>query len=499
MTEGQRREGSVEQLTVWRRLLAEPARPVSIAARPNAHWYAVGTVCIGAFMGQLDASIVTLALPTIAREFHASLVDVEWVSLTYLLVLVSAITVVGRLADMTGRKLLYLYGFLVFTAGSALCGLAPNLLALDGARIVQAIGAAMLQANSVALIVHSVPERTLSRAIGIQGAAQAIGLALGPAIGGLLIALGGWRLIFFVNVPVGILGTVLGWFLLPRSRDLAPRVGFDWLGASLFVPAVAAFMAALAEGSQVGWGSPTIVVLLASAAGALALFVAHERRCPAPMVDLGLFRRPHFSAGIGSGLLSYTVMFGILFVVPFYLEGRRHLGPAQTGLTLTALPAALAVVAPLAGRLADRIGPRPVTIGGMVVTGTGLVLLSLAHHETTALLAELALVGSGLGAFIPANNAAIMRSAPRHQAGVAAGILNMTRGFGTSLGVAVTGLVYSVAAGIAGTGIASDRGGRSVAHGFTVAAAFLAMVAVLAALVASARSSALPAQRRPTA
>ena len=176
------------------------------------------TVCIGAFMGQLDASIVTVALPRLGRDLHASVGLVEWVALAYLLVLVATVATVGRIADAVGRKLLYVYGFGVFTAGSVLCGLAPTLAVVIAARALQAVGAAMLQANSVALIAEAVPRRLLGRAVGVQGTAQALGLALGPAVGGALLAIGGWRLIFFVNLPAGVIGLALGWFLLPRSR-----------------------------------------------------------------------------------------------------------------------------------------------------------------------------------------------------------------------------------------------------------------------------------------
>ncbi|MHB8328706.1 MAG: MFS transporter, partial [Acidimicrobiales bacterium] len=210
----------------WRRLLVEPPRPAAVRDRPSAFWLVVATVCIGAFMNQLDASIVTVAFPTLQRQFHVTIGAVTWVGLTYLLTLVGLITAVGRVADMVGRKLLYIYGFLVFIVGSALCGLAPTLGALDVFRVLQGIGAAMIQANSVAIIVLAVPAGKLGRAIGIQGAAQALGLAMGPTLGGLLIALGGWRLIFFVNVPAGLIGTALGWFLIPRSRHLQARVAF---------------------------------------------------------------------------------------------------------------------------------------------------------------------------------------------------------------------------------------------------------------------------------
>ena len=240
----------------WQRLLVEPRRPESVRNRENAYWLAVAAVCIGAFMGQLDASIVTVALPTLQRTFHASVGAVTWVGLSYLLVLVATVTAVGRFADMWGRKLLYVYGFAIFVIGSALCGLAPSLGALIAFRVLQAVGAAMLQANSVAIIVIAVPRASLGKAIGIQGAAQAIGLALGPSIGGLLLAAGGWRLIFMVNVPFGVLGVIAGLLLIPRSLHLSDRVPFDWLGLGLFFPAVVAVLSAISFGNTYGWTSP---------------------------------------------------------------------------------------------------------------------------------------------------------------------------------------------------------------------------------------------------
>ena len=208
-------------------------------------------------MGQLDASIVTVALPTLQRTFHASVGAVTWVGLSYLLVLVATVTAVGRFADMWGRKLLYIYGFAIFVIGSALCGLAPSLGVLIAFRVLQAIGAAMLQANSVAIIVLAVPRASLGKAIGIQGAAQAVGLALGPSVGGLLLAAGGWRLIFMVNVPFGVLGVIAGLLLIPRSLHLGDRVPFDWKGLSLFFPAIVAVLSAISFGNSYGWTSPS--------------------------------------------------------------------------------------------------------------------------------------------------------------------------------------------------------------------------------------------------
>ncbi|HZD87179.1 MAG TPA: MFS transporter, partial [Gaiellaceae bacterium] len=332
------------QQPLVRRVLLEPARPRGIARRPNAWWLAVATVCVGAFMGQLDASIVSLAFPTLQRDFHATLGAVQWVGLSYLLVLVALVPAVGRAADMAGRKLLYIYGFVVFTVGSALCGIAPGLLALDGFRALQALGAAMLQANSVAIIALAAPREKLGRAIGIQGAAQALGLSLGPAVGGVLIAAGGWRLIFFVNVPAGILGAAAGWFLIPRSRELQERTRFDWLGLVLFAPALSALLVALSYGNQLGWATAAVIGALAAAVVLGGGFLLHERRTRAPMIDLRLFARAAFSAGIASGLLSYLVLFGALFVTPFFLESDRGLSPGATGALLTALPIALGLV-----------------------------------------------------------------------------------------------------------------------------------------------------------
>jgi EmrB/QacA subfamily drug resistance transporter len=468
----------------WRRILVEHRRPPSIASRPNAYWLVLLTVCIGAFMSQLDASIVTVAFPTLQRSFHASLGAVTWVGLSYLLALVGLVTGIGRMADMVGRKLLYMYGFVVFAAGSALCGLAPNLVVLDGFRILQGFGAAMIQANSVAILVLALPREKLGRGIGIQGAAQALGLALGPTVGGLLIALGGWRLIFFVNVPVGMIGAVMAWFLVPRSRHLQPRVPFDWPGLALFVPAVAALLCALSFGDKVGWTSPIIIGLLGGTLVLGATFVSRERRTTAPMLDLTLFKRIPFAAGITSGLLSYSVLFGTLFVVPFYFERALHESTSRSGLTLGVMPIALGITAPIAGRLAERLGARLLTVVGMAISAAMMGALVVAHDSLHIIMIELAILGIGLGMFTPPNNAAIMGSVPKEQSGVASGVLNTTRGIGTAMGLAFTSLIFGLAAGSEHASVVL------VTHGFEEAAAFLGILALIAMALAALRGKA---------
>ena len=424
---------------------------------------------------------MTVAFPTLQRSFHAGLGSVTWVGLSYLLVLVGLVTGVGRMADMVGRKLLYMYGFIVFIIGSGLCALAPSLLALDGFRILQGVGAAMIQANSVAILVLALPREKLGRGIGIQGAAQALGLALGPTIGGLLIALGGWRLIFFVNVPVGIVGTVMAWFLIPRSRHLQDRVPFDWLGLGLFVPAVAALLSAVSFGNSAGWTSPAIIGLFLLAVALGAAFIRRERHTPDPMLDLTLFKRVPFAAGIASGLLSYLVLFGTLFVVPFYLERALHLSPGRSGLMLGVMPIALGITAPVAGRLAEQLGARPLTVAGMAISAAVMGALIVAHGSLLFIVVELAVLGVGLGLFTPPNNAAIMGAVPREQSGLASGVLNMTRGMGTAMGLAFSSLVFGLVAG------SEHASAALVTSGFKASAAFLGLTALMAMVLAGMR------------
>jgi MFS family permease len=257
-------------------------------------------------------------------------------------------------------------------------------------------------------------------------------------------------------------------------------VRFDWTGLALFFPAVVAVFTAISFGNSRGWTSPTIIGLFVVGIGLAFGFVRREARCSEPMLDLGLFRRSRFSAGIASGMISYLVMFGVLFLVPFYLERGLQLGSGRAGLELMAMPLALGITAPLAGRLADRLGARPLTIAGMAIAAGALAAMGVFRPSTPVFLMLLAVVGIGLGLFTPPNNAAIMGSVPQAQSGLASGVLNMTRGMGTALGLALTGLVFDVAGG-------RSSASSSVAHAFTVAALFLAVLAMVAGVIAGLR------------
>ncbi|MGB6574032.1 MAG: MFS transporter, partial [Trebonia sp.] len=263
-------------------LLREPARPAAIREHRLAPWFAVGTVCFGAFMGQLDASVVTVAFPALQRQFGAGLAAVQWVSLAYLLALTTLLVPAGRWSDRAGRKLLYLYGFVVFAAASAGCGLATSIGMLIALRLVQAVGAAMLQANSVALVVTSMPARKRRAALGVQAAAQAVGLASGPVLGGLIVAAVGWRWVFFLNVPVGVIAVAAGVFLLPRTRRRAESRGTDPAGMVLLAVSTTVGMLAISSLSGLGMPAWTVACCAAGAVVTAAALWRQERRSAAP-------------------------------------------------------------------------------------------------------------------------------------------------------------------------------------------------------------------------
>ncbi|MGY6021763.1 MFS transporter [Streptomyces spinosirectus] len=433
-------------------LIRERARPERIRSRPNAWWLAVGTVCFGAFMGQLDASIVTLTYGSLRTEFHASLAAVEWVSLAYLLTLVALVVPAGRLADAYGRKLLYLYGFTVFTLASGACGLAPSLTALVVFRVVQAVGAALMQANSVALVSTSAPRERMRTALGVQAAAQALGLALGPTVGGALVSTLGWRWVFGVNVPIGLVALVAGHYLLPRTQARTRVAGFDWAGLGLLAVATTGALLGVSAASGLavpGWG---VGLLFAVSAVGGWTFVVRQGRAPAPLVDLALLRMRTVAFGLVGALSGYLVLFGPLVLVPVVLTARGA-SELTAGLVLTALPAGFA----LAATGGDRLLPRSLTDRGRCLLGAalftvGVVGLVATPLTVSGLVLVLLLTGIGLGTFTPANNTLIMGAIPAHSSGTGGGLVNMARGMGTALGVALVTLALHFAGGGAAEG-----------------------------------------------
>ncbi|WP_329468453.1 MFS transporter [Streptomyces sp. NBC_01431] len=440
-------------------LTQERARPDRIRERPGAWWLAVATVCFGAFMGQLDASIVTLTYGSLRGEFRASLAAVEWVSLAYLLALVALLIPAGRLSDAHGRKLFYLYGFVVFTAASAACGLAPSLATLVVFRVVQAAGAAMMQANSVALVTTSAPRGKMRTALGVQAAAQALGLALGPTVGGALVSAVGWRWVFGINVPIGIIALVAGHYLLPRTRSHNRADRFDWPGLALLSVATTSLLLGVSAASGLPVPPWAVALLFTTAAGADWAFVQRQLRAPAPLLDLTLLRARAVSTGLAGALCGYLVLFGPLVLVP---EALVEAGGSEltAGLVLTALPAGFA----LAATVADQVLPRAVSDRGRCLLGAAIcagTLGAMLVLPATAgwLVPQLAVLGVGLGTFTPANNTLVMGAIPANCSGTGGGLVNMARGLGTALGVALVTLQLH----LAGDGAGRDGWLRAIA------------------------------------
>jgi MFS family permease len=469
-------------------LLSEPARPAAVRAHRLAPWLAVGTVCFGAFMGQLDASIVTLAFPALQRQFGVSLAGVQWVSLAYLLTLIALLVPVGRWSDRHGRKLVYLYGFVVFTAASAACGLAPSLAVLIALRVVQAAGAAMLQANSVALVATSAPPGQRRAALGIQAAAQALGLALGPVAGGLLVASAGWRWIFLVNVPVGVIAVTAGWYLLPRTRHRAPRQAMDLPGLILLATATTGTLVAVSAMSglrlPVPWAAACATLAVLAGAG----LPWWERHTPAPLTDLPVLAASGIAPLLAGALCAYLVLFGPLVLIPQVLTA--HGGSVlRAGLLLTALPAGFGLAAVAGERILPGHWPNQhrSLAGGLLATGCAAMLAVPAPAIVMAVM--LGLLGAGLGTYIPANNTAIMNAVSPQQAAAAGGMVNMARGLGTALGVAVVTLTLHAAAHLGHPGA-----GPAMAM---AAVAVAALAATLAGYRAGNNGSARTGASRP--
>ncbi len=408
-------------------------------------WWIFLAVGVGTFMSALDSSVVNIVLPVVNREFGSDVATIEWVVTIYLLVVSGLLLSFGRLGDLRGHKSIYVAGFGVFIIGSALSGLAPNEFALIGFRALQALGAAMLFSNAPAILTKNFPAAQRGQVLGLQGTMTYLGLTVGPSLGGWLTGQFGWRAVFYINVPVGLLAWVLSLRFIPRDAPNENAERFDLAGAALFVTGLVLLLLALNQGHAWGWTSPIILALLALALLILIAFIVIERRAMHPMLDLSLFRRRLFSAAVTSATLNYICLYSVVFLMPFYLIQGRGFGIDQAGLLLTAQPLVMAIAAPLSGTLSDRIGSRVPGTLGMSILAFGLFLLSRlgATASQIDIAFALAVVGLGTGIFVSPNSSALMGSAPRDRQGIAAGILATARNVGMVLGVGFAGAIFT--------------------------------------------------------
>lgn len=414
-------------------------------------WWVMLTVSMGVLLATIDGSIVNVALPRLVDDLDTSFATIQWVSLGYLLTLATLTLGVGRAGDVLGKKAIYTIGFGAFTAASVLCGLAPNVGFLIGFRVLQALGAVMILALGPAVLVEAFPSSERGKALGLIGTAVSIGVVTGPVVGGLLISSFGWRSIFFVNLPVGIIGTLLAIRYVPRTERRGSQ-SFDYVGAVILSGTLLAVSLGLTLGQESGFGSPTVLGLLAAAAIGTAIFVRVELGIDEPMIQLRMFRSTLLSTSVVTGYLLFVVLSGTFFLLPFYLEEMQGRPISQVGLMLGAAPLVLGLISPLAGSWSDRIGVRSLTVAGLAISLVSYAGFLTLNVGTTALhFVLLALpLGLGLGIFQSPNNSAIMGSVPMEYSGVGGGILNLTRLLGQITGIAVLGSLWATRVAAAG-------------------------------------------------
>src|SRR5207248_5773479 len=412
-------------------------------------WAVLAILAIGIFMATLDTSIVNISLPTIAHYFGVPLNGaIEWIIIAYLVVIAGVLLTTGRLADMIGRKPIWVAGLIIFTVGSATCGASVSLGMLIAARALQGLGGAFIMAISPAMLTNAFPAHERGRALGLNAVVVALGVSTGPTLGGIITSTLSWRWIFFVNLPIGIIGLILTMRILKEKMRWNPGK-FDPAGAILLALGLVAITLGLSFGQEWGWNSPLLIGCLATGFIALILLYIVEKRVADPIINLSLLHNRVFLSATLSLVLSFLALFAVSFMLPFYLEELRGFTTVQAGLLLTPLPLTIAVIAPFSGTLADRFGTRWLAAGGLTIACFGLVLISQlnAHTPVWDIVWRLVVTGAGQAMFQSPNNSALMGAAPRNQQGTASGFLATGRVVGQSISVALAGAIFAAFGG----------------------------------------------------
>ncbi|HSL04546.1 MAG TPA: MFS transporter, partial [Nitrospiraceae bacterium] len=450
---------------------------------PSVQW-ALASLSLSMLLSSLGTSIANVGLPTLAQAFNTSFQGVQWIVLAYLLAITTLIVSVGRLGDITGRRRLLLAGIFLFTVASVLCGVAPTLWLLIAARAAQGLGAAIMMALTMAFIGETVSKEKTGSAMGLLGTMSAIGTALGPSLGGVLIAGLSWRAIFLINVPLGILTFLLAHRYLPVDRrgPKTDRAGFDHVGTLLLALTLAAYALAMTMGR--GSFGPLNMALLLAAVFGVGLFVLAEARAASPLIQLAIFRDPVLSGSLAMSALVSTVMMATLVVGPFYLSRALGLDAALVGLVLSVGPIAAALTAVPAGRIADRFGAPRMTIVGLIGMAAGSFILSMMPVTLglPGYIAPIVVITVGYALFQTSNNTAVMTDIRLDQRGVISGILNLSRNLGLITGASVMGAVFALAS--ATSDITTARP-EAVATGMRITFAVAAILIVVALAIAA--------------
>ncbi|TIL43203.1 MFS transporter [Mesorhizobium sp.] len=449
---------------------------------PAVRWALAG-LSLSMLLSSLGISIANVALPTLTQAFDASFQEVQWIVLAYLLAITTLIVSVGRLGDITGRRRLLLAGLFLFTVASVLCGVAPTLWLLIAARAAQGLAAAIMMTLTMAFVGETVPKARTGSAMGLLGTMSAIGTALGPSLGGLLIAGAGWRAIFLVNVPLGLLAFCLAYRYLPADRrePKTDRASFDVVGTLLLALTLGAYALAMTIGR--GSFGQLNLALFVAAVFAAGLLVLVEARVASPLIRLAAFGNTTLSASLATSALVATVMMATLVVGPFYLSRALGLDAAVVGIVMSVGPLVAALTGVPAGRIADRFGAGRMTVSGLIAMSAGCFILSVmpAISGIPGYIAPIAVITSGYALFQTANNTAVMSDIRPDQRGVISGLLNLSRNLGLITGASVMGAVFAFAS--EAIDIATARP-DAVATGMRITFAVAATLIVVALAVA---------------
>ncbi|MFC1952426.1 MFS transporter [Chloroflexota bacterium] len=454
-------------------------------------WVSMSVVAIGTLMSTLDMSAMSIILPNLEHYFQTGPDTVVWVWLIWLLIGSGLMLTLGRAGDTFGRKRLYTSGLAIFTLGLGLCSLAQSLIQLVIFRLIQALGAAMTIATGNAIITAAFPSKERGKALGIIGAVGGLGLLSGPVLGGFFLNLLGWRSIFYLRLPFGIISTAMAWALLKEQPSLEQKEKFDPLGATTLFLALTCLLLAVNRGQSLGWFSPWVLSLGIVGMVLLFSFLVVERRVAQPVLDLRLFLSRLFSVASASHVFLYMSTAAVSFLMPFYLIQGLGFNASKAGLLLITIPAISLVLSPLSGRLSDKLGTLFLCASGLTLASVGLFLLSGLESNASIgdIVLYLTIVGIGMGLFVPPNTSAIMGSVPTERLGTASAMVATLRHIGMSVGLAIAGSVFTAsrfshATQLTSQGLPQDVVGKlSTIGGFNDTIFVALIIAVIGLLV----------------
>ncbi len=481
----------------------------SLARSPRYKWYAFGTLAVGTFASVVDHGSVSVALPTIATRFQTDIPSVQWLVIGYAMTVIALLLPMGRLADLITSKRVYIIGSFVVIAGSVAAGTSSELSVLIASRIVQGTGAAMTQGTGMAIMIGAFPPNERGKAIGLIMTMVGTGAVAGPALGGFLVDAFGWRSVFFATVPMVAISIAMCVAVLSSADQPRPvrgpgRGGFDWLGAFLSSSALLALLLGITNAHRTGWSSPPILGAVAAFVVLIGGFIWWELRIANPMLNLRLFRRRNFFLGVTANYLMFIGSSAILFMTPFYLQNVLGYSPSVAGLCVVPGALCMATLGPLSGRLSDRYGWRKFTVTGLMLSATGIAILSQVTAESSLfqVIPGLMLTSSGMGIFYSPNSSSILSAVERESHGVISALVNLIRNAGNVVSVAVATAIVTATMGSMGYEPSLDAVRHSTDSG--VAAAFTtgmryAFFTMIGSLSVALFLSALPTHREAQA